>query len=218
MCMPDPIPAGKTMPVENLQTGLPQNQERTDPDWRRSFWSLIVTQFQGAFSDNAYKYLVIFLISALGLSKSDRDQFVFIVGALFAVPFILFSMAGGYLADRYSKRSVTVGTKVAGILIMLIALVGLRLNNLTIALAAVFLLSTQSAFFGPSKYGLLPELLPEKLLSWGNGIIELGTFLAIITGTVAGSTMARAFRGRQAWSGAILLVLSVWGLRCSRGI
>src|SRR2546426_5989735 len=154
MCMPDPISTGETMPVENLRTGLPENQERTDARWRRSFWSLIVTQFQGAYSDNAYKYLVIFLISALGLLKSDRDQFVFIVGALFAIPFILFSMAGGYLADRYSKRSVTGGTKAAGILIMLLALVALRLDNLTIALGAVFLLSTQSAFFRPSKYGL----------------------------------------------------------------
>src|SRR2546426_7317784 len=131
MCMPDPISTGETMPVENLRTGLPENQERTDARWRRSFWSLIVTQFQGAYSDNAYKYLVIFLISALGLSKSDRDQFVFIVGALFAVPFILFSMAGGYLAARYIKWTATGGTKLPGFPLSLVQLLVVALDHLT---------------------------------------------------------------------------------------
>lgn len=186
--------------------------------WRRSFWFLIFTQFQGAFNDNAYKFLVILWVASMGLREDARNLLVLVVGALFALPFILFSMAGGYLADRYSKRSVTVGTRASEILVMLLALAGLSLSSPPLALAAVFLLSAQSAFFGPSKYGLLPELLPEKRLSWGNGILELGTFLAIITGQVAGSVMAEAFRGRQAWSGAILLGLSVLGLLCSLGI
>ncbi|PYU86141.1 MAG: hypothetical protein DMG08_30310, partial [Acidobacteria bacterium] len=168
--------------------------------WRCSFWFLILTQFQGAFNDNAYKFLVILWIASLGLREDARDRLVLVVGALFALPFILFSMAGGYLADRYSKRSVTIGTRASEILVMLVAIAGLSLNSLPHALAAVFLLSAQSAFFGPSKYGLLPELLPEN------------------TGQVAGSVMAEAFRGRQAWSGAILLGLSVLGLLCSLGI
>src|SRR5437867_10665759 len=90
--------------------------------WRRSFWSLIVTQIQGAFNDNAYKYLLIFLIAASNLGKKDRDLLVLVVGALFSLPFILFSMAGGYLADRYSKRAVTVGTRVAGVFVVAVAL------------------------------------------------------------------------------------------------
>lgn len=67
---------------------------------RRGFWSLITTQFQGAFSDNALKYLVIFLVIGMGLPEHERDRLVLVVGTLFSAPFILFSMAGGYFADR----------------------------------------------------------------------------------------------------------------------
>jgi len=73
---------------------------RTQPGWQRGFWSLIVVQFQGAFSDNALKNLVIFLILGMGLPEGTRNALVPVVGALFAVPFILFSMMGGWLADR----------------------------------------------------------------------------------------------------------------------
>jgi acyl-[acyl-carrier-protein]-phospholipid O-acyltransferase / long-chain-fatty-acid--[acyl-carrier-protein] ligase len=186
--------------------------------WQASFWSLIVTQFQGAFSDNAYKFLLIFIFAASGLAKEDRDFLVLVVGVLFSLPFILFSMAGGYLADRYSKRSVTIGTKLAEILVMLIALAGLATGRTLLQLIAVFLLSTQAAFFGPSKYGLLPELLPPKRLSWGNGVIELGTFVAAIGGTLAGGHMAGTFHGSQVWSGLILIGLAVFGLFTSFGI
>ena len=84
--------------------------------------------------------------------------------------------------------------------------------------AAVFLISTQGALFGPSKYGLLPELLPENKLSWGNGVIELGTFIAAITATMAAGFMADAFRGRHIWSGVILLGFTLLGLATSFGI
>jgi acyl-[acyl-carrier-protein]-phospholipid O-acyltransferase/long-chain-fatty-acid--[acyl-carrier-protein] ligase len=84
--------------------------------------------------------------------------------------------------------------------------------------AAVFLISTQGALFGPSKYGLLPELLPDKELSWGNGVIELGTFLAAITATMAAGFLAVSFRGRQTWSGVILLAFTLLGLFTSLGI
>ena len=183
------------------------------------FWSLIVTQFQGAFSDNALKWLVSFLVLGMGLAKDQRDLlFVLVVPLLFSVPFLLFSMTGGYLADRFSKRSVTIGTKVLEIAVMGVALVGLASKNLPVTAVAVFLLSTQASLFGPSKYGLLPELLPEKRLSWGNGILELGTFLAAITGTMAGGLLAKIFRGRQIWSGVTFIGLAVLGLFTSLGI
>ena len=73
-------------------------------------------------------------------------------------------------------------------------------------------MGVHSAFFGPSKYGLLPELLPERKLSWGNGLLELGTFMAIILGTVAAAWMSKHFHGHQAWSGVILIALAVFGL------
>ena len=182
------------------------------------FWSLFITQFQGAFSDNVLKWLVISLIMGMGFSNDKRDQLVGLVSALFALPFILFSMAGGYLADRYSKRSVTIGIKVFEIAVMLLALCGLAANQLFLVIACVFLMEVHSAIFGPSKYGLLPELLPERKLSWGNGVLELGTFVSIIAGTVVGPWLCATFAGRQAWSGAVLVALAALGLGLSLGV
>ena len=187
-------------------------------NWQRGFWSLILVQFQGAFSDNALKNLVLFLILGLGLPSEKRDALIPLVGALFATPFILFSMAGGWLADRFSKRTITRSVKLFELGIMLFAAVGLSLKNLPMELGAIFLMGVHSALFGPSKYGLLPELLPLEKLSWGNGVLELGTFLAIITGTMAGAFFAAQFAGAQVWSGLALAALAIGGWAMSAGI
>jgi acyl-[acyl-carrier-protein]-phospholipid O-acyltransferase/long-chain-fatty-acid--[acyl-carrier-protein] ligase len=189
----------------------PQSPIRA-PQSSRGFWALIVTQFQGAFSDNALKWLAIFLITQAVTSAGERDRLVMIVGGLFAVPFILFSMAGGFLADRFSKRRVILGVKVFEIFVMLLALAGLAGHHLYLTIFCVFLMGVHSAIFGPSKYGLLPELLPEKKLSWGNGVLEFGTFIAIIAGTVAGGIFCKIFSTQPAWSGVILIALAFAGL------
>src|ERR1700721_2518669 len=164
--------------------------------WRAGFWSLIVTQFQTAFNDNAVKFLVIYIIVAMNFPNQFRDRLILVVGALFAIPFIFFSMTGGYFADRYSKRSVTIGTKFLEIGIMVFFIAALALRSVPLECAGVFLISAEAALFGPSKYGLLPELLPERRLSWGNGIIEFGTFLAGILATMAAGILAERFHGR----------------------
>ena len=184
----------------------------------RGFWSLIVTQFQGAFSDNVLRYLLLSIIVGMGLGKDQRESFVSMATLLFSVPFVLFSMTGGWLADRFSKRQITIWTKGMEIASMLVAFAGLATHRLPISLVALTLVATQAALFGPSKYGLLPELLPAKRLSWGNGIIELGTFLAIILGTVSGTALAEHFQGREVYAGYILLALSLFGLTTSFGI
>jgi acyl-[acyl-carrier-protein]-phospholipid O-acyltransferase/long-chain-fatty-acid--[acyl-carrier-protein] ligase len=185
----------------------------------RGFWALIVTQFQGAFSDNVVKNLVI-LIALFGTSMTavEKNHFGESIGALFSLPFILFSMAGGFLADRFSKRSVMLGVKVFELLIMSLVLAGLWTLNKNLLLASVFLMGTHSAFFGPSKYGSLPELLPEKKLSWGNGILELGTFMAIILGTVAAAILSQKLRGDQWISGLLLIALAMFGFITCLGI
>src|SRR5258707_9934749 len=109
------------------------------PNWRRGFWSLIATQFQGAFNENALKFLTIYLVLALVRDKAQRDQLEFLVGALFAAPFILFSLSGGYLADRFSKRSVTLWTKVFEIGVMLLAGMSVAGPDFPLAVGAVFL-------------------------------------------------------------------------------
>jgi len=197
----------------------PENPpEGASSRWQIGFWSLIFTQFQGAFNDNALKFLVIYLIVDRGLPDSQRDWLVLVIGALFALPFILFSMTGGYLADRFSKRSVTIGTKWMEVGAMTFSVVALTQGNLLMEAVAVFLISSQAALFGPAKYGLLPELLAEKDLSWGNGVIELGTFLAAISATVAAGFLAFEFRGQQRWSGIALLGCTILGLASSMTI
>ena len=202
---------------DTAPTTPPTEANRTDSG--RGFWSLIVTQFQGAFSDNVLKNLVVFVaLFGTTLTAAEKNSYGEWIGALFSLPFILFSMAGGFLADRLSKRTVMLGVKVFELLIMSVVFVGLWSWNKHLLLASVFLMGTHSAIFGPSKYGSLPELLPEKKLSWGNGILELGTFMAIILGTVAAALMSEHFRGRQWLSGVVLVVLAVIGFFTCLGI
>jgi acyl-[acyl-carrier-protein]-phospholipid O-acyltransferase/long-chain-fatty-acid--[acyl-carrier-protein] ligase len=184
----------------------------------RGFWALIVTQFQGAYSDNILRNLLLAMIVGMGLAGNERSSFVSLVTFLFSMPFVLFSMTGGWLADRFSKRRVTIWTKGMEIGAMTVATVGLAIHSQPLTLLALGLVATQAALFGPSKYGLLPELLPAKRLSWGNGVIELGTFLAIIIGTVTGAAVAERFRGREVYAGYFLLSLAAVGFLASLGI
>ncbi len=183
------------------------------------FWALIVTQFQFALSDNALKWLVSFLVLESSITREQRDfLFVLVVPLVFAVPFLVFSIPGGYFADRFSKRGVTIATKLLELLTMGAATYALWHNRLGLAAVVLFFVCLQGSIFGPSKYGLLPELLPTSKLSWGNGVIELTTLLAAIGGTLAGGFLAHNFRGRQEWSGFILMGLSLVGLLTSLGI
>jgi acyl-[acyl-carrier-protein]-phospholipid O-acyltransferase / long-chain-fatty-acid--[acyl-carrier-protein] ligase len=185
---------------------------------RRGFWALIATQFQGAFSDNILRNLLLSMIVGMNLAKTERETFVSVVTFLFSVPFLILSMPGGWLADRFSKRQITIWTKVMEFGSMLLAAAGLATGTMWLSLAALTLVASQAALFGPSKYGLLPELLPEKALSWGNGVIELGTFIAIILGTVAGAWMGEHFHAHAIYAGYVLLSLSVIGFATSLGI
>ncbi len=204
--------------AENTPTPAPPHPPHPPRDWRRGFWSLILTQFQTGFNDNGLKFLVTYIILAMNFPQARRDTLVPVVGALFAVPFVLFSMTGGYFADRYSKRSVTIGTKVFEFGVMAFFVVALALRSLPMEFASVFLISVEGAVFGPSKYGLLPELLPEPRLSWGNGIIEFGTFLSSIAATIAAGFLAERYAGREAVAGLFLMACTAIGLVTSLGI
>jgi acyl-[acyl-carrier-protein]-phospholipid O-acyltransferase / long-chain-fatty-acid--[acyl-carrier-protein] ligase len=183
--------------------------------WKRGFWSVWATQFQESFSDNAYRWIVISFVANMAMAGSTREYLNTLAGILFAAPFVLFSPAGGYLADRYSKRAVILGTKFGEVFVMGIALAGMTLGSLPIMLVALFLRGIQSSCYSPSKFGMLPEILPEARLSWGNGIIELGSFLAIICGTVAGTSLYSRFSGRLGYAGVILFAATLIGLAIS---
>jgi acyl-[acyl-carrier-protein]-phospholipid O-acyltransferase/long-chain-fatty-acid--[acyl-carrier-protein] ligase len=218
---PDTLPAPGDARDTNERAGASAAaHSATEPpaDWRRGFWALVLTQFQTGFNDNGLKYIFIYIVVAMNLPQTERDRFVSLAGFLFAAPFVLFSLTGGYFADRFSKRSVTIGTKFLELLIMAFFIAALAEHSLLLEAAGVFLISVEGALFGPSKYGLLPELLPETKLSWGNGIIEFGTFLAAIAGVAAAGFLAEQYAGHEAIAGVILLGWSCAGLVMSFGI
>ena len=167
-------------------------QERPIPPLSRdlSFWSMTVTQFLGAFNDNLFKQLIL-LLSVVAVAGSENTENVDLQGMamiIFSCPFLLFSGFAGYLSDRYSKRHIVVLSKVAEIVVMLLGLFAFASygsTGLVGTLCVLFLMGTQSAFFGPSKYGILPETLRRGDLSKANGIILMTTFIAIILGTAA---------------------------------
>ncbi len=160
---------------------------------------MTVTQFLGAFNDNVFKQMVLLLcVAYVTATKATGDMWQPIAQAAFALPFVLFSGYAGYLSDKYSKRTIVILCKVAEIVVMLCGTAVLLTwegdsQAGVIALCCVlFLMGSQSAFFGPAKYGILPEMLRERDLPTSNGIIQMTTFLAIIFGTVvAGLCMVR---------------------------
>lgn len=186
--------------------------------WRGGFWALMITQFQGAFSDNALKQLVIFLVMAQHFPKEQLDKLVSDAGKYFALPFLLFSAFGGWMADRFSKKQVMMGVKLAEVGIMIFATLALVMGQLPLQLAAICLMGVHSAFFAASKYGSLPEIVPAPKLSWANGILEMLTFLAVILGTLAAGVLATLFRHQPAWSGVVLIALAALGLLASMRI
>ena len=189
--------------------------------WQRGFWCLMGTQFQNAFSDNALKQLIILVLlaSAAGsAAEAEEDRMVSLVTAVFSAPFILFAMLGGWLADRNSKQRIMVYVKAAEMGIMAFAGVALALGSLPLKLGAIFLMGCHSAIFAPSKYGILPEILPHEKLSWGNGILELLTFLGVILGTVAAGIFSDYFKGSEWVAGPVLMVIAFGGWVLSRQV
>ena len=177
------------------------------------------TQFQGAFSDNALRWLVIFpVLASDALKDVEKNDFASHASLLFAVPFLLFSTFGGWMADRFSKRSVMIGVKLGEIAIMLFATLAFAWEKPVLQLAAICLMGVHSTFFAPAKYGIMPEVLPTSKLAAGNGILELLTFIGIILGTFAGGWLAESLAHREAWSGAILAALASLGCFVSLGI
>ena len=157
----------------------------------RSFWGLFVSQFLGAFNDNLYKQLMLLMaISAAGASLSEDTQGW--AATVFSLPFVLFSSFAGYLSDKFSKSRIIVICKVAEIVITLLAVAAfLAYARLGFwgTWSVLALMGVHSTFFGPAKYGILPELFASRELPRANGLILMSTFLAIILGVVAAGAL-----------------------------
>ncbi|RXZ42608.1 MFS transporter [Crenobacter cavernae] len=165
---------------------------------KRRFFPLFSTQFLGAFNDNLLKTAIVVLISYHGLSLAGLppEQLVNLAAGIFILPFFLFSATAGKLSERLDKAAVARVVKQVEIVIMLLAGVGFFLHSAPLLLSSLFLMGVHSTFFGPLKYSVLPQHLGEHELVGGNGLIEMGTFLAILIGQIGGSLMV----GGGPWS------------------
>lgn len=158
---------------------------------QKRFMPLFVTQFLGAFHDNLFKNaLTVMVLFGVGFGASeDRTLLVTLAAALFILPFALFSAMGGQLAERYPKDRVIRALKLFEIVIAAVGAGGLLTGSIPLSLAALFMLGTQSALFGPSKYSILPQHLPARDLIGANALLNTGTFLAILVGSIAGALL-----------------------------
>lgn len=182
----------------------------------RRFLPLFVTQFLGAANDNLFKNaLVILILFRLADQAGMNGQIVVTAAAgLFILPFFIFSATAGQLADKFEKASMVKLTKLAEIAAMALGAWGFHVEDPWFLLTVLFLMGAQSAFFGPLKYGILPDhLRPEELIG-GNALIEAGTFLAILLGTIAGGVLILAEHGSAIVSAAVL-VLALLGFAAS---
>jgi len=184
---------------------------------KRRFLPFFVTQLLGAFNDNVFKQaLVLAILYKLG-TTADVHLLVNLCALLFILPFFLFSALGGQFGEKYEKAWLIRRIKFAEILIMLVGALGMLLGNLPLLLMVLFCMGTQSALFGPVKYSILPQQLHADELVGGNALVEMGTFLAILGGTIVAGLLMN--HGDYAVLVSVLVVvLASTGYLASRAI
>ncbi|MES1924957.1 MFS transporter [Salinisphaera sp. T31B1] len=189
---------------------------------QRRFSPFFFTQFLGAFNDNLFKNALVILIAFQGSSMAgtgmSADVLVNLAAGLFILPFFLFSASAGQFADKYDKAVLMRWIKALEIVIMAGAAAAFALDSLALLMALLFLMGAQSTLFGPVKYGYLPAHLDNRELTGGNGMVELGTFLAILLGTIAGGELVHVVGDRTLIIGACVLVIALLGWLVSLGI
>lgn len=157
----------------------------------KRFWPSFWTQFFGAFNDNVFKNALVILIAfqTFSLMGLNSEQMVALCGGIFILPFFLFSALAGQICDKYPKDKLMFYIKVWEVIVMLIGSIGFLLNNVSMLLVTLFLMGLQSTFFGPVKYSILPELINDDELVHGTALVEMGTFVSILLGTILGGLL-----------------------------
>lgn len=185
----------------------------------RRFSPFFFTQALGAFNDNVYRNAVIVLI-VFGSGSLDRDFLANMGAGLFALPFFLFSALAGEIADHGDKAALTRRIKIAEICIMLLGGLAVASGSVIAVMAVLFLMGTQSTFFGPIKYAIIPQHLRQAELVGGNGLVQMGTFVAIPAGLMLGGALAGAEpAGNRPWLiGVTVVGLATAGYLASRFI
>jgi MFS family permease len=176
----------------------------------RRFLPLFVTQFLGAFNDNLYKSAMVILVTyAIYSDPTKEATFNAVAGGLFILPFFLFSALAGQLADGGDKARIIRIVKTAEILIMIVGAIGLLIQNIPLLLAGLFAMGVHSSFFGPIKYAILPQHLQREEVLAGTGLVEAGTYIAILLGTIAGGLLGADWPEIAA-AGVLLVAVAGW--------
>ncbi|MBQ0833849.1 MFS transporter [Marinobacter sp.] len=186
---------------------------------QRRFLPFYLTQFSGAFNDNLYKNALLLLIAyqTTGLFGLSVNTVINLAAFLFILPFFLFSGIAGQMADYYEKAAIIRKVKLAEIGIMAIAALALWLGWYEGLLVLLFLMGTQSTFFGPVKYAILPQVLREDELVGGNGLVSMGTFVAILLGTIAAGLLM-GLEAAAKLTAVGVLVMAVLGYMAARQV
>jgi 1-acyl-sn-glycerol-3-phosphate acyltransferase len=186
----------------------------------RRFAPFFWTQFAGAANDNVFKnaFVVFVTFGAVGRLAVDAGMIVNLIGAVFILPFMLLSATAGQLADKYEKSQLIRWIKLFEIAIMAVGLVGFLASSVALLFVALALLGVHSTLFGPVKYAILPQHLAPDELVGGNGMVEMGTFVAILLGTIAGGLVVAIEPGGMFYAGMSTIVIAVAGWLVSRRI
>ncbi len=184
----------------------------------RRFAPLFWTQLFGAFNDNFFKSALVVTLTfgAMSSTELSTDALVNLSTALLVLPFFLFSAVAGQLADRIDKSRLIRILKMTELGVMVIALIGFTMGSLPLLFAALFMMGTQSAFFGPVKYAILPQHLADEELLGANGLVEMGTFVAILAGTIVGALVVAVPGIGIPLVGASLIAVSLAGIFSAR--
>jgi MFS family permease len=183
------------------------------------FRPFFYTQFWGAFNDNVFKTALITLVAfhAASLTNIDSATLVTLLPGLFILPFFLFSATSGQIADKYEKSKIIRLVKIFEIFIMLFASAGFFLHNIWLLATALFMMGMHSTLFGPVKYSYLPQHLKENELTGGNGMVEMGSFVAILLGQVLGAWLA-TLGYSEVLTSATVIGIAILGYITSRGV
>src|SRR4051812_47511549 len=184
---------------------------------QRRFAPFFWTQFSGAANDNLFKFAFTVMVTyQLQVSWLEPKMAGLVIGALFILPFLLFSATSGQLTDKYDKTAMIRFVKNLEIAIMLIAAVGFFSDSVVILLLCTFLMGLHSTLFGPVKFAYLPQVLDERELTGGNGMVEMGTFVAILLGNVAGGLLVATPEVGRHYVAIACVVVALIGRACAQ--
>ena len=187
---------------------------------QRRFGPFFATQFLGALNDNIFRNGLVILVTFQGVRVAgmNHSQLANVAGALFILPFFLFSATAGQLADKYEKSMLMRRIKLLEIALMLIAALAFVTESYSVLLLVLFLMGCQSTLFGPVKYAYLPQQLATEELVGGNALVESGTYVAIILGLIVGGLAVAIDPENQATLAVCLIIVALSGYFASRQV